>query len=140
MTLEAASVDTKLKIFKGFFVTPDGELYSIKTGERKYTWLNKGRAAFYERTQFWIDGKKKNIYVHRLVAMLYLSEWDEALEVDHIDGDTLNNHVDNLRMRSTTDNQLDYQDRKDRVQAIKVLRSHPRCIFKEGVGGTNYKL
>ena len=78
-------VDIKNKIFHGYYVAPNGDLYSIKTGELKYTWLNKGRCNLYRRAQFWINGKKKNFYVHRIVAMLYLDDWFSEMEVDHID-------------------------------------------------------
>lgn len=121
-----------MKQFLNYWVTPDGELYHILTGEKKYCWLNKGRAGYYLRTQFWIDGKKKNIYVHRLMAMLYLPDWDASLEVDHLDGDTLNNAVDNLGMKSTTDNQLSHQDRKDGVVVRKIQRG-TNVIHKEGI-------
>lgn len=120
------------KIFCGYYVTPEGELYSLKTGERKYTWMNRGRAALYERVQFWVDGKKKNYYVHRIVAMLYLDDWDDELEVDHLDGNTLNNHYLNLGMKTTTDNQLAYQDRKDTIKPVYLRIRGSKCVMKFG--------
>lgn len=81
-----------------YWVTPFGEIYHVKTGEKKYTWLNAGRDAFYEKVQFSINSKKKNYYVHRLVAELFLPGWDPDHIVNHIDGDTLNNAVWNLEM------------------------------------------
>lgn len=127
--LTLAKVNTDLKIFHGYYVTPEGELYSLKTGAKKYTWLNKGRVNLYERTQFWIDGKKKNFYVHRIVAMLYLPDWNPDMEVDHIDEDTLNNHVTNLKMIWPTENKVlkSYE-----TFTYKTIRG-TNCIVKQGI-------
>lgn len=125
------------KVFHGYYVSEYGELYSVKTGLKKYTWLNKGRSGFYERAQFWIEGKKKNFYVHRIVAQMYLPDWDEELEVDHFDEDTLNNHYLNLGMKTTTDNQLAHQDYKDGVRVVRHLRG---CVFQEGTVRGYFKM
>ena len=125
-----------MKEFLHYYVLPDGTLVHKKTGAVKYSWLNKGRASFYLRTQFWINGKKKNIYVHRLVAMLHLPDWDESLEVDHIDGDSLNNHYTNLRMVCGVENANLREDEKvkvkDKIKVTKVLKSNRNCVFKYG--------
>lgn len=46
----------------------------------------------------WSDNVGESLKVSRLVAAAYLSDWDPALEVWHIDGDPGNNGVANLRM------------------------------------------
>ena len=92
------------KRFLHYLVTPTGEIWNTRTGEKKYTWLNKGRAGYYERVQFWVDGKKKNIYVHRLMAELFMPFWDPEFYVNHVDGNTLNNHIDNLELCSQSYN------------------------------------
>lgn len=44
------------------------------------------------------DGNTHKVYIHRLVATHFIPVTDSSLkEVDHIDCNTLNNHVDNLR-------------------------------------------
>lgn len=44
------------------------------------------------------DGKTKSHTVHRLVAMAFIPNEDETkTQLDHIDGDSFNNKVDNLR-------------------------------------------
>ena len=42
------------------------------------------------------DGKKKNCRVHRLVAEYFLPNPDNLPCINHIDGNKLNNHIDNL--------------------------------------------
>ena len=44
-----------------------------------------------------LDGKNKNYYIHRLVALHFIPTEDTTLEIDHIDGDKANNHISNLR-------------------------------------------
>jgi len=42
------------------------------------------------------DGKEYSINIHRLVAIAFIGEQVEAMQVNHIDGCKLNNHVSNL--------------------------------------------
>ena len=119
-----------LKRFMNYYVTPEGELFHHETGEKKYTWLSKGRSALYERVQFWVDGKQKNYYVHRLVAMLYLPGWDEEFDVNHIDGNSLNNHVDNLELGSHSYNV--YESYWKREQVMKLGGRPTKVIMRVG--------
>ena len=50
------------------------------------------------------DGEYKNHYVHRLLAMMFLEDWNESLQVNHKDGDKLNNELNNLEMVSIIQN------------------------------------
>lgn len=67
---------------------------------------------------FTVGGKPNNRYVHRLVAELFLPEWDSELQVNHIDGDKWNNHVSNLEMVTPSQN---------------ILHAH-----KTGIGGAHH--
>jgi hypothetical protein len=116
-----------IRTIRGYHLTTEGELYCVKTGRKKYTWKNKGRSSVYERVQFIVEGKPKNFYIHRLVAEMYLSAVAN-MQVDHIDGNTLNNNVDNLRVVTCQENQLHYQAQK----RIKKTIRGTSCVVKEG--------
>lgn len=51
-----------------------------------------------------VDGKKYRCLVHRLVAEVFIGETSSDMEIDHKDGDKLNNSVDNLEWVTRKEN------------------------------------
>lgn len=60
------------------------------------------------------NGKKKGIlfYVHRLVWETFNGEIPEGKEIDHIDNDTRNNHIDNLQLVTRRQNLIKFNREK----------------------------
>lgn len=56
------------------------------------------------------DGIQKGHYVHRLVAAAFIPNPDGKAEVNHIDGDRLNNHADNLEWTTHSENHVHSRD------------------------------
>lgn len=50
------------------------------------------------------DNGRKQALVHRLLAQAFLPTWDPDLVVDHLDGNKLNNSIDNLEMCTSGEN------------------------------------
>lgn len=50
----------------------------------------------YQRIHFTIDGKRKDMYIHRLVAEAFCERTDGCDIVNHKDFNPANNHADNL--------------------------------------------
>lgn len=73
-----------------------------KDGTRSYGSLNSGG---YYRTDYRREGIAKELYVHVLVCTAFnpVLNYDN-LQVDHIDGNTKNNHADNLQFVTGKEN------------------------------------
>ena len=71
--------------------------------------------------------KRKLLSVHRLIAMTYLDNYSEDLQVNHIDGNKQNNTINNLEMVTCKENiQHSF---KNNLQIAKKGREHP--LFKK---------
>lgn len=92
-----------------YLVSSCGRVQSLKHWQPRilHTFVNnKG----YERVALCHQGKARYYLVSRLVAAAFCENADpeQQTTVDHIDGDTLNNHADNLRWLSMADNMKYY--------------------------------
>lgn len=67
----------------------------------KATFLSRGG---YELVQLKNRGRHRNFSVHRLVAIHFIENPNSKLEVNHIDGNKLNNHVCNLEWVTPKEN------------------------------------
>lgn len=94
----------KLERLKALFYYKDGALYNkVSRGSAKRDTL-AGYIAEDGYRRVRVDGIY--YYVHRLTWQLLTGkEIPEDLFIDHIDGSRLNNHIDNLRLASSQENQ-----------------------------------
>lgn len=64
--------------------------------------VNNG--AGYLKVSLCYDGKVKNLYVHRLVALTFIPNPNNLPQVNHIDGNKQNNHFSNLEWCTPIEN------------------------------------
>jgi len=82
--------------YEGLYaVDENGSVWSY----RKNDWLRSSlNGTGYHKVHLWKNRKMKTHLVHRLVVQTFLENYSNDLDVDHINGDKLNNHISNLRM------------------------------------------
>ena len=96
-----------------YAITKDGRVWSkpritsqgheLKGKFRKLILDKLGRL----RIDLWCDGKYYKCSVHRLVLETYVGPCPEGMECRHLDGDPLNNNLDNLCWGTKSENSLD---------------------------------
>lgn len=111
-------------MFKDYKITKEGKVISLK---HKTQIELKGEIDKdgYRRVLIYVDGKRKKFFVHRLVAEQYIPNPENKPQVNHKDGDKLNNHYSNLEWVTNKENI---------VHAEKLgLRSHENVLRIEQV-------
>ena len=116
-----------------YTVTKDGRIWS----HIKEDWMipthpnNNG----YITLQLQMDDKSKlNTKLHRLVALAFLPPKMNCNEIDHINGNKLDNRVENLEWVSTSENLRRAREQGLRPQAVSDEEIHLICrMIKEGL-------
>lgn len=86
----------------------------------------------YRVYNFMIDGKSKQIKIHRIVAMAFLDNPNGDEVVNHIDGNKLNNNIANLEWCTQAHNN---------IHALKTgLRTNKRAERRYGEHAYHHKL
>lgn len=95
----------------GYEVTRDGRVFSVSSNWRGYGRREMRQtlnADGYPSVRIIIDGKRKRMAVHRLVAQTYLPPRPSPNhEVRHLDGNRLNPHASNLAWGTAKENAAD---------------------------------
>lgn len=125
--------------FPTYEVSDEGRIRNVKTGRvLKKTRTSKG----YEQVSLRKDKQQHVLRVHRLIADTFYGEHDD-LDVNHIDGDKLNNKLSNLEFCTRKENinhafrtGLKQPSRMKKVRVIEtgvVYNSIRECARQIGV-------
>lgn len=103
-----------------YYITEDGKCYNSKTN--KYLKGQENcRNGYFSYLIALPDGSKKRLSAHRLVAEAYLEKPldKNKKEINHIDGNKLNNNVDNLEWVTPSENsQHSYDNELRKVKHV----------------------
>lgn len=89
-----------IKYWNGYGFGQYGDFYGLKGQARKPDKNPEG----YAIAKFLVNGKRKTVAIHRIVAKLWLGECPQGLQCDHIDNDKMNFRLDNLRYLTQAEN------------------------------------
>jgi hypothetical protein len=92
----------EIKGYESYLVSEDGVVVNSSRLILK-TDLN---SAGYKRVTLMSEGKRLRIFVHKLVALTYLPRVEGKENVNHKDGNKLNNHYSNLEWVTPSENRL----------------------------------
>lgn len=106
--------------FKGYEIDKYGNIYRMGKLLKPQT-----NTQGYKHVRLSIDGKATTCLIHRLVATVFIPNPENKPCVDHIDGNKLNNCVDNLRWVTTLEN----NNNPITKQRIGLSKSGENCTF-----------
>lgn len=116
---------TQAEIRELFQYEPEGRLRRVKGGRKPYPWRGIGKGARYLATQ--IAGC--TLYLHQAV-FLYFNGYIPSM-VDHVDGNTLNNKIENLRCATNGQNQHNSRRKVNNKSGAKGVRRHVAGVTKK---------
>lgn len=111
--------------YPDYKINKKGEIYSLKTGTERF--INGEVIKGYKRVSLRNQNGVKRFQVHRLVAQIFIPNPENKSQVNHIDGNKLNNHIDNLEWCTPLENtnhawKLGLNDENQEKQYTKVAR------------------
>jgi hypothetical protein len=99
-----------------YLISDDGRIRNIKTGRYLQGYLHRSSSGTYRRVTLSLHGRRVRIFVHRLVGIMWGQPpkgigietpgnlGPDVSQINHIDGNTLNNRASNLEWVSPADN------------------------------------
>ena len=99
--------------FEDYGISEDGDVYSYRLKRFLKTFLNQG----YYKVNLTKDEKRYQKLLHRLIADTYIVNPDNHLFVDHIDRNTKNNSLSNLRWVTNQQNCMNQSKSKSNTSS-----------------------
>jgi len=110
-----------IKGFENYAVSNFGNVKNIKTERILKKALDRGG---YFGVYFCKNYKNYYKNIHRLVAMAFIENTNNKNKVDHIDNNKLNNHVENLRWVTNSENNMNSKLSEKNTSGIKGVYYH----------------
>lgn len=89
----------------------------------KHNLLRPSIAGGYYKVRLSNNGLVQDVFLHKIVYQLFQNDYDANLIIDHIDGNKLNNNINNLRQVTSSENvKAAYYETKTNSSAKKVAQ------------------
>lgn len=98
----------QVKGFENYLITLDGKVFSLYT--MKFLKSKVTNAGYQQIQLFSGKGNHKDFSIHRLVAEAYIQNTENKPQVNHMDGNKLNNLACNLEWMTASENQQHCSD------------------------------
>jgi len=117
-----------LDLFSGYKIYSNGVVLNRHGREIKQQISKNG----YVRVELWESGKGKKYLLHRLLAESFIPNTENKPQINHIDGNKLNNSLSNLEWTTQSENQkhaykLGLQ-KGYRVSGKKISDKHKKAL------------
>lgn len=132
----------QIKNYPNYYITEEGEVYSSKNKQ----WLKKYLKGGYYAVTLRNENMQKPTRIHKIVAEHYLPKVEGKTQVNHIDGNKLNNSLSNLEWCTSAENQLhaystglkkfvnnDYRKQRVKDATSKVVLDTSTGIFYDSI-------
>ena len=132
-----------IKDADGYIVSDKGNVFSLKT---RQLMAKSDNVNGYKYVGLYVNGKRKNFYVHRLVAAAFVENPNGDKYVNHLDFDRANNAAQNLQWCTAKEN-VRYSAHKMRHRKNVtysntgekyISYSHKRNVFRIVIDGKEY--
>ena len=104
-----------------YAITEDGQVWSYKSN--KFLKQQKDKDG-YLKVSLCKEGKYKQFFIHRLVAIAFIPNIDNKPTVDHIDGDKTNNTISNLCWATYGEQNENPHWKRGRIKIIKCIETN----------------
>lgn len=89
--------------FEDYKIDEKGNVFSCKYNKLKQM-IPQNSTAGYHYVSLCVNGQRRNRFIHRLVAQTFIENPQDKAEVNHINGNKLDNNVENLEWVTPSEN------------------------------------
>ena len=119
----------EIEDYPNYLIYPNGDVYNKKSNRLLKQSPDKNG---YLKVCLSNNGKKKTIKIHRLIAIHYIPNPDNKPCVDHINHNTQNNNISNLRWVTIRENSSNRTDQNEYIGVYKKGDKYQAVIYIDG--------